>query len=250
MRVESAATASKRPGSSELLRARQQEASPDACATLQPSMELLTAGEWAARQRAVLQMKDKSYRRYPVGQDVGQFMRKLRVDRCSQNTLDAYETVLRQADARPHGLREARRVLWPGRVRPARRLPRPPLGRLEGRHVGPTLRDRPLVLRVGGREWEGPFQPGPHDQSPTRQPPATGGARAGGDPDDRQPPAEDRRPGCDLGVRTQRATQDGDGQAAGPRHRPRQRPALPPRPDERRHDRPRFRSPIPTSARH
>jgi site-specific recombinase XerC len=59
-------------------------------------MELLTAGEWAARQRAVLQMKDKTYRRYPVGQDVGQFMRKLRVDRCSQNTLDAYETVLRR----------------------------------------------------------------------------------------------------------------------------------------------------------
>jgi integrase/recombinase XerC len=96
VRVEFRAT-SKRPGSVETPRGRHQEASPDVRATLQnPSQELLTAGEWAARQRVVLQMKDKTYRRYPIGQDVGQFLRKLRVDRCSDNTLESYETVLRK----------------------------------------------------------------------------------------------------------------------------------------------------------
>src|SRR5262245_23103908 len=56
---------------------------------------LLSEAEWAARHRAELDMRDKSYRRFPIGQDVGAFMRSLRVGRRSKNTLESYETVLR-----------------------------------------------------------------------------------------------------------------------------------------------------------
>jgi hypothetical protein len=41
-------------------------------------------------------MKDKSYRRYPLGEDVGRFLRALRVERRSLNTRESYETVLRR----------------------------------------------------------------------------------------------------------------------------------------------------------
>lgn len=35
-------------------------------------------------------MKDKSYRRYPLGEDVGRFLRALRVERRSLNTRESY----------------------------------------------------------------------------------------------------------------------------------------------------------------
>lgn len=72
---------------------RQQEASPDAASTLQ---ERLTEAEWAERQRRELDVRDKSYRRFPIGEDVGRFLRSLRVARRSRNTLESYETVLRR----------------------------------------------------------------------------------------------------------------------------------------------------------
>ena len=82
------------PGSDETLRARQQEVSPGAFATLQD--ELFTAAQWAAWHRDVVQMKDKTYRRFPIGEDVGRFLRRLRVDGASVNTLESYESVLRR----------------------------------------------------------------------------------------------------------------------------------------------------------
>ena len=85
----------KRPGSEYTPRARHQEASPDAIATLQdPSQELLSAAEWAAWHRGAVEMKDKTYRRYPLGEDVGHFLRFLRVKRRALNTRESYETVL------------------------------------------------------------------------------------------------------------------------------------------------------------
>jgi integrase len=41
-------------------------------------------------------VNDKSYRRYPLGEDVGHFLRALRVERRSVNTRESYETVLRR----------------------------------------------------------------------------------------------------------------------------------------------------------
>jgi hypothetical protein len=82
---------SNRPRDAETSGARHQEVSPDATATL-----LLTAAEWAAQTRAELDVKDKSYRRYPLGQEVGRFLRSLRVERRAQATRDSYETTLRR----------------------------------------------------------------------------------------------------------------------------------------------------------
>lgn len=87
----------KRAGDAQTPRPRHQEVSPDAIRdSTRPSQELLTAGEWAVRQRAELEMKDKSYRRYPLGEEVGRFLRALRVERRSVNTRESYETVLRR----------------------------------------------------------------------------------------------------------------------------------------------------------
>lgn len=41
-------------------------------------------------------MNDKSYRRYALGEDVGRFLRALRVERRSVNTRESYETALRR----------------------------------------------------------------------------------------------------------------------------------------------------------
>jgi site-specific recombinase XerD len=57
---------------------------------------LLTEAEWAAQTRAELDVKDKSSRRYPVGEEVGRFLRSLRVERRTQSTRDSYGTVLRR----------------------------------------------------------------------------------------------------------------------------------------------------------
>jgi site-specific recombinase XerC len=56
----------------------------------------LTEAEWAAHDRAERDVKDKSYRRYPLGEEVGRFLRSLRVERRSQATRDSYETTLRR----------------------------------------------------------------------------------------------------------------------------------------------------------
>lgn len=40
------------------------------------------------------QMKDKSYRATPIGGEVGRFMRAIKWEQASQNTLDSYETTL------------------------------------------------------------------------------------------------------------------------------------------------------------
>ena len=45
--------------------------------------------------RAELDVKDKRYRRFPIGQEVGAFMRALRVERKALNTRESYESVLR-----------------------------------------------------------------------------------------------------------------------------------------------------------
>jgi integrase len=55
----------------------------------------LTESEWVRQNRAEFQVKDKTYRRYPIGQEVGHFLRAKRVGRRTQSTIDAYETVLR-----------------------------------------------------------------------------------------------------------------------------------------------------------
>jgi site-specific recombinase XerC len=56
----------------------------------------LTEAEWAAQTRAELDVKDKTYRRYPLGEEVGRFLRSLRVERRAQATRESYETVLRR----------------------------------------------------------------------------------------------------------------------------------------------------------
>ena len=94
--VESLST-SKRAGTASTAPPRHPEVSPDATTTLQAASEpLLTAAEWAAQARAELDVKDKSYRRYPLGEDVGRFLRAPRVERRSVNTRESYETVLRR----------------------------------------------------------------------------------------------------------------------------------------------------------
>lgn len=55
----------------------------------------MTEAEWARQNRAEDLVRDKNYRRYPVGQEVGNYLRALRVARRSPNTLASYETVLR-----------------------------------------------------------------------------------------------------------------------------------------------------------
>lgn len=57
--------------------------------------ESLTEDEWAAKMRAESVVRDKSYRRYPIGQEVGHYMRALAVERKAPSTRDSYETVLR-----------------------------------------------------------------------------------------------------------------------------------------------------------
>lgn len=54
----------------------------------------LTLAEAARMMRELRQVKDKGYRRFPLGQDVGRFLRTLRVEGKSPNTLLSYETVL------------------------------------------------------------------------------------------------------------------------------------------------------------
>src|SRR6266542_4348462 len=53
-----------------------------------------TESEWAARLRSERKVKDKSYRRFPLGEEVGHFLRSKRVEGCKQNTLLSYETTL------------------------------------------------------------------------------------------------------------------------------------------------------------
>jgi integrase/recombinase XerC len=59
------------------------------------SAPLLTEAEWAAQYRAEYEVRDKSYRRFPLGEDVGRFLRALRVDGRAKNTTDSYEYRLR-----------------------------------------------------------------------------------------------------------------------------------------------------------
>jgi hypothetical protein len=57
--------------------------------------ELLTAEQWAQRMRADYAAVDKSYRRFPLGEDVGRFLRAKRVEGAKPNTLVTYEHALR-----------------------------------------------------------------------------------------------------------------------------------------------------------
>lgn len=56
----------------------------------------LTRSEWARSMREADRVKDKSYRRYPIGGEVGKFLRTLRWAEASHNTIDTYEIVLRR----------------------------------------------------------------------------------------------------------------------------------------------------------
>jgi integrase/recombinase XerC len=55
----------------------------------------LTEAEWAAHYRADYAVPDKSYRRFPLGEDVGRFLRAKRVDGSPRTTIDSYEHTLR-----------------------------------------------------------------------------------------------------------------------------------------------------------
>jgi integrase/recombinase XerC len=55
----------------------------------------LTEAEWAAHYRADYAMPDKSYRRFPLGEDVGRFLRAKRVEGAKPNTIVTYEHALR-----------------------------------------------------------------------------------------------------------------------------------------------------------
>lgn len=75
----------KRPGTADTARARQQEVSPDATATLQ-------ALQVAARvQREAV--KNKAYRAFPLGQEAGAYLRQNR-GRLLTNTYKTYESCL------------------------------------------------------------------------------------------------------------------------------------------------------------
>lgn len=75
----------KRPGTADTARARQQEVSPDATATLQPL-------QVAARvQREAV--KNKAYRAFPLGQEAGAYLRQNR-GRLLPNTYKTYESCL------------------------------------------------------------------------------------------------------------------------------------------------------------
>jgi site-specific recombinase XerD len=55
----------------------------------------LTLRELAPKIRQA-EVKDKSYRKYPLGQEVGHFLRAKKLEGCRWNTLEAYESVLRR----------------------------------------------------------------------------------------------------------------------------------------------------------
>jgi integrase len=55
---------------------------------------LLTENQWTAKMRVERAVKDKSYRRFPIGQEVGRFLRAKRIEGCAENTLKSYETTL------------------------------------------------------------------------------------------------------------------------------------------------------------
>jgi integrase/recombinase XerC len=57
--------------------------------------DLLTAEQWTRRMRADYATVDKSYRRYPLGEDVGRFLRAKRVEGAKPNTIATYEYALR-----------------------------------------------------------------------------------------------------------------------------------------------------------
>lgn len=56
--------------------------------------ELLTEQQWAERMRTEREVKDKTYRKWPIGQEVGRFLRTKRLEGCQANTLLSYETTL------------------------------------------------------------------------------------------------------------------------------------------------------------
>ena len=66
--------------------------SSDASQTLLAPEALAFAAQVRLAQRSLV--KDKSYRATPVGAEVGRFLRKLRWEESTQNTLDTYEIVL------------------------------------------------------------------------------------------------------------------------------------------------------------
>ena len=55
----------------------------------------LTEAEWVAKNRDEYAVRDKSYRRYELGQEVGRFIRTMRTERKAKATRDSYEFVLR-----------------------------------------------------------------------------------------------------------------------------------------------------------
>jgi integrase/recombinase XerC len=55
----------------------------------------LTEAEWAAQYRAEYEVPDKSYRRFPLGEDVGRYLRAKRVEGAKPNTIVTYEHALR-----------------------------------------------------------------------------------------------------------------------------------------------------------
>jgi integrase len=55
---------------------------------------LLTEEQWTAKMRAERAVKDKSYRRHWLGQEVGRFLRAKRIEGAKDNTLLSYETTL------------------------------------------------------------------------------------------------------------------------------------------------------------
>jgi integrase len=55
----------------------------------------LTEAQWAAHYRADYSVRDKSYRRFELGQDVGRFIRTMRTERKAELTRDDYEYTLR-----------------------------------------------------------------------------------------------------------------------------------------------------------
>lgn len=56
----------------------------------------MTYREAARIVREDAPVKDKSYRKFPIGLEVGHFLRAKRLEGCRPNTIDAYETVLRR----------------------------------------------------------------------------------------------------------------------------------------------------------
>jgi site-specific recombinase XerC len=141
-------------------------------------------------------LRDKAYRRYPIGQEVGHFLRTLRVARRSANTLESYETVLRLLTLEHLDLQSLEQFSGPSGVDLLYAF----LDKYWGDSADATMEQRCRVL-ASFFGWAYSTErisrdPAKHLVPPRRRPTTETRARARGDPTHRFPPGASGRGGA------------------------------------------------------